>query len=78
MRSLAGVIETALIASFSLSSPTGAPDLQAGAVEAHKAIVDAIESQDAKGAETAMLAVIDVGQERIEAYLADARRPESN
>ena len=78
MRSLAGVIETALIASFSLSSPTGAPDLQAGAVEAHKAIVDAIENQDAKGAELAMLAVIDVGHERIEAYLADARRSGSN
>jgi DNA-binding FadR family transcriptional regulator len=77
MRSLAGVIETALIASFSLSSPTGAPDLQAGAVEAHKAIVDAIEIQDAKGAEIAMLAVIDVGHERIESYLADARRPGS-
>ena len=74
MRSLAGVIETALIASFSLSSPTDAPDLQAGAVEAHKAIVDAIENRDAKGAELAMLAVIDVGHERIESYLADARR----
>lgn len=74
MRSLAGVIETALIASFSLSSPTDTADLHSGAVQAHRAIVDAIENRDARGAELAMLAVIDVGHERIESHLADARR----
>lgn len=74
MRSLAGVIETALVASFSLSSPMDAPQLQGDTVQDHRAIVDAIESGDARAAELAMLAVIDVGHERIESHLADARR----
>lgn len=72
MRSLAGVIETALIASFSLSSPLDTPADHKSSVDCHEKIVDAIEAGDAAGAERAMLEVIDVGHERIESRPAAA------
>jgi DNA-binding FadR family transcriptional regulator len=63
-RSFAGVIETALSASFALSSPT---DEQGSAeiVERHASIVTAIEARDASGAAHAMLQVIDEGLARV-------------
>ena len=72
MRSLAGVIETALIASFTLSSPTESLELQAENVRNHEKIVDAIEAGDPQLASQAMLHVIEAGAVRIEA--ADTRR----
>jgi DNA-binding FadR family transcriptional regulator len=65
VRSIAGVIEAALVASFSLSSPTEDPRLQEQTVRLHEAIVDAIEAKDADAAGRAMLAVIDAGVDRI-------------
>lgn len=64
MRSLAAVIEVALLASFSLTSPIDSPDLQAQVVAAHAAIVDAIEARDAAAAAAAMRAVIQSGFDR--------------
>lgn len=63
-RSFAGVIETALGASFTLSSPS---DEQASAaiVERHAAIVTAIEARDCEGAGRAMSEVIDQGLARL-------------
>jgi len=72
MRSLAGVIETALIASFTLSSPTESLELQAENVRNHENIVDAIEAGDPQAASQAMLHVIEAGAVRIEA--ADTMR----
>ena len=62
-RSIAGVIETALGASFTLSSPvdpTGVSEI----VSRHTAIVDAIEAGDRERAAEAMIHVIDAGFER--------------
>lgn len=67
MRSIAGVIEAALIASFTLSSPTESMDLQAENVRNHEAIVRAIEAGDAAAASAAMLHVIEAGAARFEA-----------
>ena len=64
IRSIAGVIEAALVASFSLSSPTEDPTLQEKTVRLHEAIVDAIEARDPDTARQAMLAVIQAGVER--------------
>lgn len=72
IRSIAGVIEAALVASFSLSSPTEDATLQEHTVRLHEAIVDAIEAQDPDAARLAMSAVIDAGVERI---AAPARKP---
>lgn len=66
MRSLASVIETALLEAFTLSPPTREPRLHAETVEAHARIVDCIEARDADGASAAMLAVIDAGYQRVE------------
>lgn len=63
-RSFAGVIETALSASFALSSPTD-PEASAAIVERHASIVRAIEAQDADAAAQAMLQVIDEGLARV-------------
>lgn len=65
MRSMAGVIEAALVASFTLSSPTENSDLQAEGVRNHERIVDAIEKGDARAASAAMLHVIEVGAARV-------------
>jgi DNA-binding FadR family transcriptional regulator len=67
MRSIAGVIEAALIASFTLSSPTESMELKAENVRNHAAIVDAIEVGDAAAASAAMLHVIEAGASRFEA-----------
>lgn len=65
IRSIAAVIEAAMVASFSLSSPTEDPELQEDTVQLHEAIVDAIEARDPETARRAMLAVIDAGVKRI-------------
>ncbi|MFN6981047.1 MAG: FadR/GntR family transcriptional regulator [Brevundimonas sp.] len=67
MRSLASVIETALLEVFTLSPPTQDAALQAETAIAHERIVDRIEEKDGLGAAEAMLFVIDAGYERVEA-----------
>ncbi len=67
IRSVAGVIETALLEAFTLSPPTKAPDLHQETVEAHADIVDRIAAGDEAGAAQAMLAVIEAGYQRVEA-----------
>jgi DNA-binding FadR family transcriptional regulator len=67
IRSVAGVIETALLEAFTLSPPTRAPDLHRDTVDAHEKIVDRIEARDGPGAAAAMLTVIDAGFSRVEA-----------
>jgi len=64
MRSLAAVIEAALVASFQENSPLAGNDL-AETAKAHDLIVDAIEAKDSAAASAAMLRVIDLGQDRI-------------
>ncbi len=64
MRSLAAVIEAALVASFQQNMPLAGDDLRETA-DAHGAIVDAIASRDPAAASAAMLRVIDLGQIRI-------------
>lgn len=66
MRSVAGVIEAALIESFSLSQPMRTPTRHKETVAAHTAIVDAIEARDEQAAADAMMGVIDAGVDRIE------------
>ena len=67
IRSVAGVIETALLGAFTLSPPTQSPGLHRETVDAHERIVDRIEAGDGQGAASAMLAVIDAGYSRVEA-----------
>jgi DNA-binding FadR family transcriptional regulator len=64
MRSLAAVIEAALIASFQQNMPLAGDDL-AETAKGHDAIVDGIEARDAAAASASMLLVIDLGQARI-------------
>jgi len=66
MRSIASVIEAALVASFSQSSPVDDERDYENTVSGHSAIVDAIEARDPDAAAAAMLAVIDIGVKRIE------------
>jgi DNA-binding FadR family transcriptional regulator len=66
MRSMAAVIEAALVASFSLSSPVDDPERQVTSVARHEKIVDFIEGRDPEAAASAMLLVIDEGYERTE------------
>lgn len=66
MRSVAGVVETALVASFMHSSPVDAPADHRATVDAHTALVDAIEAGDAAAAASTMLRVINIGVERID------------
>ncbi|WP_040849575.1 FadR/GntR family transcriptional regulator, partial [Nitrospirillum viridazoti] len=72
MRSLAAVIEAALLASFSLSSPVDETVLQQEVVDSHAAIADAIEAGDSAAAAHAMLAVIDSGFGRLDLPDPDA------
>lgn len=58
MRSISAVIETALVASFTMSSPIDDPDLHTHNVRSHEKIVDAIEAGDEVAAADAMRAVI--------------------
>lgn len=67
MRSLASVIETALLEAFTLSPPTRNAQLHRDTVDAHERIVDCIEARDGPGAAAAMVAVIDAGYQRVEA-----------
>jgi len=73
IRSVAGVIETALLEAFTLSPPTQAPDLHHETVQAHVRIVERIAEQDEEGAAQAMLAVIDAGYQRVEAERSPTR-----
>lgn len=66
MRSLAAVIETALLASFRLSSPVREADVHTASVSGHGRIVDAIEAGDAAGAADAMRDIIGHGLSRID------------
>jgi DNA-binding FadR family transcriptional regulator len=73
MRSVAGVIETALVASFMHSSPIDDPSDHDTTVNAHAAVVEAIERADGQAAFDTMLKVINIGVERI-----DVRRRRQN
>lgn len=64
MRSMAAVIEAALVASFRENVPLAGDDLAETAKE-HDAIVDAIEARNPAAASAAMVRVIDLGQARI-------------
>lgn len=70
MRSLASVIETALLAAFTLSSPTLSEALHRETVDLHERMIDCIEASDADAAAEAMVAVIEAGNQRIEAEAA--------
>ena len=65
LRSVGGVIEAALVASFSQSSPVDDADDHERTVNTHAAIVDAIEARDEQAAATRMLEAIDIGFRRI-------------
>ena len=65
LRSMASVIEAALVASFSHSSPVDDARDHEVTVNSHAAIVDAIEARDETAAAAAMLKVIDIGVRRI-------------
>ncbi|MGH8179354.1 MAG: FadR/GntR family transcriptional regulator [Steroidobacteraceae bacterium] len=66
MRSMASVIETALVASFAHSSPVDDPADHEATVNGHAAIVDAIEAGEEQAAAEAILKVIDIGVNRID------------
>jgi DNA-binding FadR family transcriptional regulator len=66
LRSMASVIEAALVASFSHSSPVDDARDHEVTVNSHAAIVDAIEARDEPAAAAAMLKVIDIGVRRID------------
>ena len=65
MRSVAGVIEAALVASFAFSSPVDDGSDHENTVNTHAAIVDAIEARDEQAAAGWMLEAIDIGVRRI-------------
>jgi DNA-binding FadR family transcriptional regulator len=67
IRAVGSVIEAALVASFTYSSPIDRDRTQAATVRNHAAVVTAIEARDAQRASAAMLAVIDAGARRIRA-----------
>jgi DNA-binding FadR family transcriptional regulator len=66
LRSMASVIEAALAAPFSHSSPIDDARDHEITVNSHAAIVDAIEARDEKAAALAMLKTIDIGVRRID------------
>lgn len=70
MRSISSVIEAALLAAFSSNSPVSEDDRGAHTCAAHARIVDAIEAGDSEAARTAMIQVIEIGQDRIAARKA--------
>jgi DNA-binding FadR family transcriptional regulator len=65
MSSVSTVVETALVASFTLSSPLRNADEHASSVRDHERIVDAIEAGDGAAAAEAMRAVIGLGADRV-------------
>ncbi len=71
MRSLAAVIETALLASFRMSSPAQEGDVHEASVQGHARIVDAIEARKGDKAAKAMHDIIGHGLSRIERALDD-------
>jgi DNA-binding FadR family transcriptional regulator len=66
LRSIASVIEAALAAPFSHSSPVDDASDHEITVNSHAKIVDAIEARDEKGAAEAMLKTINIGVRRID------------
>src|ERR1700733_1920996 len=66
LRSMASVIEAALAAPFSHSSPIDDASDHEVTVNSPAAIFDAIEARDEKAAAAAMLKVIDIGVRRID------------
>lgn len=66
MRSMASVIETALVASFAHSSPVDDPEDHEATVNGHAAIVDAIEAGNETAAAGTILKVINIGVYRID------------
>ncbi|HWU74087.1 MAG TPA: FadR/GntR family transcriptional regulator [Sphingomonas sp.] len=74
MRSLAAVIETALLASFRLSSPVREAEVHEESVQGHSRIVDLIEAGDGPGAAQAMRAIITHGLDRLERASAPRKR----
>jgi DNA-binding FadR family transcriptional regulator len=67
LRSMASVIEAALAAPFSHSSPIDDARDHAITVNSHAAVLEAIEARDEQAAAAAMLKVIDIGVRRIDA-----------
>lgn len=70
MRGISGVIETALVASFTLSSAVDDPQEHKKNVGFHEAIVDAIEARDPDRAADAMRKTIDYGVARVRSVSA--------
>lgn len=65
IRSMAAVIQAALMEAFTVSPPVDRPELHAETVAAHARIVDCIAAGDAQGAAAAMRAVIQSGVDRV-------------
>ncbi len=65
MQSMSAVVETALVASFTLSSPIREDREHEAAVRGHERIVDAIEARDGAAAAEGMRKVIGHGVERL-------------
>lgn len=65
MRAISAIIETALVASFTMSSPVDEKAEHKKSVRLHRAIVDAIEAGDAAAAREAMRKTIGHGKQRI-------------
>jgi DNA-binding FadR family transcriptional regulator len=74
IRSLSGVIEAALVASYRQSSAVDHSSDHERTVTTHAKIVDAIEARDEQGAATAMLEAIDIGYRRINAAKSTQKR----
>jgi DNA-binding FadR family transcriptional regulator len=74
MRSLSAVIETAVMASFRMSSPVNEAEAHQTSVHGHGEIVDAIEARDGERAAQAMRNIIGHGVERIEKSTAKRRK----
>ena len=74
MRSLSAVIETALMASFRMSSPVNEAEEHKTSVRGHARIVDAIEAGDGERAARAMRDIIGHGMSRIERNKGPGKR----
>lgn len=61
LRSISTLIEVALVALLTISSPIEEPARHARSVAAHRRIADAIARRDATGAREAMMAVVEEG-----------------
>jgi DNA-binding FadR family transcriptional regulator len=64
MYSISAVIETALVASFTISSPVDDSRTHRQVVDSHARIVEALERRDARAAAEAVAVVIDAGLDR--------------